>query len=827
MQQVSRSKYRFLLVIVLVTALGLLSFTGFYVFKRYSNILADVKNQLNPSFTLLNMERVNNSLLEAESALQNYYLTGDESFLSNYFDVSDQVKKDLTLLKEVGKDRPEVWRLAKVYAQNIESLLDLFEQQYFSREGNRVEATLAELKEQLREQNQVIDSLKDEEADTTAAEQEKKQKRSFTDWLLGKNKPENNDNTEETTSENELPQRRLTMLDSLTKRIEKLGEEENERYLAEQKKSLAISTKESQLKSENLQLIAEVEELEKKYLAAQTVFAEEEIDQTNRWIGILLILLVVLVSVSAIVVFVNLERNRAYLAALNAAKEEAENLAKTKSRFLANMSHELRTPLNAVIGFTEQLNNQELKPDQKEQLGYVDSAAKHLLEVVNEVLDYSKLNTNALHIKNQQFKLRESMASIARITEKLSQSKGLELKLVVDEKLPNVFIGDEFRLRQCLFNLLGNAIKFTDTGSVTLKVKHCDQEGEKVRLQFVVEDTGIGIKPEDVKRIFHEFEQIDHPDQQAKGTGLGLAITQRLVELMGGKIKVKSTPGFGTEISFKLWLQTGKISEVEVEEPLQNKSFGQLRVLIADDEEYNLKLLGSILNKHKLVYEAASNGDEALALAQQSKFDILLLDERMPGKSGTEVAKDLEILNPDFALLPIVFVSADSDVKRRTDNSRNHFYLSKPYKEQELLNVLSQALGSANAIAETAIEEDKGMDIQGLLNASGGDLNFVRDMLETFKGNSENTLKEMIQAYEMGDIQALGGYAHRLAPSCKHLGFDNLYELLKKAEKAADKNAWAKQKWTAHLGQLKKEVVSCKEAIDQQLDVLSNEQHAV
>ena len=834
MQANDKSRVKILLIAALAIMLGLLVFTGSYAYKRYANVLTKVKNELKPSFILVNTERINGSLLEAESSLQNYYLTGEDSHLEQYFNAQKRIKRDLKILRNDPDEKDEILELTTQFSDNVLALLNLYEERYLSPEADRVEQTRSRLKDQLKRQEKVIEAIPDsidvpkENLSGTEADEKATERKGFMDWLFGKKKQEEKEASTEEPVDSSFAEKvvlpnKADLLDSIQNKIEILGQQEALRFKELKARLLVLGKKEKSLKAANLDIRSKIEDWEKKKLADQTVYAELEIDNTNRWIGIIITLLIILVSFSAYVVYVNLERNKAYLKALNAAKLEAEDLASTKSRFLANMSHELRTPLNAILGFTEQLASDDLKDQQKEQLSYVNGAANHLLEVVNEVLDYTKVSSNTIRIKPVRFSLRPEMESVVKILNQLAAEKNLDLILDIDDKVPDCLKGDLFRIRQCLFNLLGNAIKFTENGSVSLKIEYVYQEESKVEIRFRVTDTGVGIKKENIKRVFKEFEQIDFESHKTKGTGLGLPITKRLIELMGGSIKMTSQPGEGTEISFKLWLQIADDTDFSTHFNGNITALKPLRALIADDEEYNIKLLGAILSKHQMVYETAINGDQALALAQQSKFDILLLDQRMPGKNGDQVVDELRNSNPDYKEIPVVFISADNTDPHPAHNNDNgtSFYMGKPFGEMELLRVLQRALNLEINDPQLALEES--VDLQSLQNASGGDMQFVRDMLKTFKANALDTSKEMIANLEDSNYVKIGELAHRLAPSCKHLGFNGLYDELKLIENASVNLTWAPLDWKKHLAHVKHQVSHCINVIERQLEELVDE----
>lgn len=345
------------------------------------------------------------------------------------------------------------------------------------------------------------------------------------------------------------------------------------------------------------------------------------------------------------------------------AAQAADEANRAKSTFLAAMSHEIRTPLNAVVGMSSLLLESSLTDHQREYARTVVSASETLLDLISEILDYSKIESGHVELDLAPFELREVLLEPLEILSHSANAKGLELSYFVDPSLPSHFYGDRVRLKQILINLIANGVKFTERGEVALKVEIVSQSGSKWTLRFGVRDTGIGIPSTAQARIFQPFSQADASITRVHGgTGLGLAISRRLVELMGGEIRVRSTPGEGSEFEFVLILNEGPAEVAEPEVMELAADIRGKRLLVVDDMETNRHLLSEVSKHWEMRVVTASNPSEALALlADDPDFDAAILDFNMPEMDGVALARKIRSL-PRMASLPLVlFGSVEQD----------------------------------------------------------------------------------------------------------------------------------------------------------------------
>ena len=380
---------------------------------------------------------------------------------------------------------------------------------------------------------------------------------------------------------------------------------------------------------------------------------------------------------------------------LNLAKEAAEAANRTKSAFLANMSHEIRTPMNGIIGMINILRREGATSQQTQRLDTIDASAQHLLSVINDILDISKIEAGKLTLEEAPVQITQILDNVGSIVAERLKTKGLRL-VIESDTIPSDLLNDPTRIQQALLNYTFNAIKFTEQGTISLRVSKQEENANSVILRLTVSDTGIGIDPEVLPRLFSAFEQADNSTtRKYGGTGLGLAITRHLAELLGGEVGADSTPGAGSTFWFTARLKkadapdaTGEPIEADSETAIRQRYHGQ-RILLVDDEPINLEITTIQLQAVDLLVDSAANGIEAIAMAQKNHYAAILMDMQMPVMDGLDATKKVREI-PEHRDTPIIAMTANAfaEDKRLCLAAGMNAFLTKPFRPEQLFAIL-------------------------------------------------------------------------------------------------------------------------------------------
>jgi signal transduction histidine kinase len=385
---------------------------------------------------------------------------------------------------------------------------------------------------------------------------------------------------------------------------------------------------------------------------------------------------------------------------LKKARDIAEQAAKAKALFLANMSHEIRTPLNGIVGMIDILRQTNLDDQQREYLSIIDISSETLLMIINDILDFSKIEAGQISFERITFNIRNEVDDVYQVLGYSARQKSLDFSINIDSEVPESVIGDPFRLKQVLINLINNAIKFTKKGFVKVSVSLVSETGQKDAIRFEVQDTGIGISPANQQKLFKSFSQADtSTTRNFGGSGLGLAISKRLVQMMDGDMGVESEEGIGSTFWFTVSLDKAA-SEITVKEELKNEyKVRPLNILLAEDNTINQKV--SIININKLGHQVqlAGNGEEAVQLFLRQTFDLILMDVHMPGMDGLEATREIRKIEKDRKTahpVPIIAMTAtiyEEDIRNFFEQGMND-YLGKPFKPVDLAQVIEKNISS-------------------------------------------------------------------------------------------------------------------------------------
>ncbi|NTV95005.1 MAG: response regulator, partial [Thiobacillus sp.] len=489
---------------------------------------------------------------------------------------------------------------------------------------------------------------------------------------------------------------------------------------------------------------------------------------------------------------------------MRAAKDEAERASRAKSEFVSRMSHELRTPLNAIIGFAELLEDEPLAPAHKNYVGLINSSGKHLMELINAVLDHAKIEAGGLTLEKLAFDFPAVIEDVRSIVSERASAKGLDFIASIDANLPGQILGDPTRLRQILINLLVNAVKFTEKGSVELRVATEDS-----RIVFSVRDTGIGMDAVALSRLFQPFSQADVSiTRKYGGTGLGLIITKELIEAMGGAIEVESAPNVGTVFWFWLPLLasgTAAASPAPADLPEAGRAVRVPgRVLLVDDNRVNQQLAGAMLRRLGVEHDFADNGREALERLAGTDYALVLMDMEMPEMDGIAATRAIRAREAESgrAHLPVVAMTANAlqEDRERCRAAGMDGYIAKPVSLAALREELGRHFGGA---AERPVPSpgrpaaaalyDRATAIERL----GDDEEMFAQVAEVFVADVPNLVAELDAALAAGDVDALMRVGHTLK------GLFATFAVAKTTrdnrDGQVDTNSWVMTVWVAFV----------------------------
>lgn len=482
---------------------------------------------------------------------------------------------------------------------------------------------------------------------------------------------------------------------------------------------------------------------------------------------------------------------------LGIAKEKAEESSKAKESFLANMSHEIRTPLNAIIGMVRELSKGELST---KQVGYINNAEKashHLLSVINNILDISKIEAGEFKLEKSHFNLREVIEDTVTILSVNAKAKGIGLEVKIAEDLKPAFIGDSTRIRQILINLAGNSIKFTEVGKVIIECQIGKSNSYAQEIKLSIIDTGIGMDKSYFKNLFKKFTQEDTSTaRKYGGTGLGMAITYELIQLMEGTIEIDSEKGRGTRINISIPLLIGDKSKTDIiNDDEDYQKLENIRILLVEDNEMNRLVATNTLSYYNVIIEEAENGLEAIEKVKNNSYDIILMDLQMPVMDGIEATK--VIRNEQKNNTPIIALTANA-FRKEIDLCLSigmNDYVTKPFEEKTLLKTLlkhthlvEKNIPIPSLNEPTLPMKDKLYDLSNLLEISRGNDAFVKKMIQLFVDQIPTSVEGMKKAYSERDFPALKAIAHRIKPSVENMRIGNMYQEIRQIEQLAMEN---------------------------------------
>jgi signal transduction histidine kinase/DNA-binding NarL/FixJ family response regulator len=552
-----------------------------------------------------------------------------------------------------------------------------------------------------------------------------------------------------------------------------------------------IQNQELELINTNSGLIHEIiniiKSVEQEEFARMNIETHSVFEIAQRTITNLNYLAVIFISASILLVMfviIDIFKSKKYRKQLEEAHQEARRESEAKQRFLSNMSHEIRTPLQSIYGYTE---HARIHPDQKANIEAIYLSARHLLKVVNEVLDYSKVTSGRIILEKRIFDPDKELKSVVTAMEPLSQQKGIKFTYESRFNQPCAIIGDPFRLRQILFNLIGNAIKFTNEGEVTVTAEL--KKGRQPVLIIRVRDTGIGIPEERIPELFTEFA---HSTASASGsydgTGLGLSIVHRLIKIQKGDIEVDSKLNEGSCFTVSIPYQTASLkprnNNSKTKDAFTPVNIRSKTVMIVDDDPFILDLSSAIFRKKEVPHQTFSNGEDLLKALKEVNEAIIFLDMRMPGMSGLELFTRIREVSEGKMNLIIFALTAQVLPNERQAIMDNGFdgIITKPFKESDIMEALGQYAGNVQEVSPT-------LDLEPLFRMTGNDRVKIKLILETVLKESQEDLEGIQRSFDNNQRDQLILLTHRMAGRVGQSG-DKIYaQFLREIERELQKDS--------------------------------------
>lgn len=810
-----RKSYIEIIIGLLVTISVLLVLaSGYLSYKSLSSIVASIHEGTKPDMKLNLIQSIATTMEKGENSIRVYAFTKDKKDLKPYKDLIDSIGDKIRELRlaSLGNEKLEY---------NIDTISDLIESKMLVWDEmialyNSNTAT------------KYLDTISQELESKIENDSARKNRNVFKKIFQKKKKKDIDE-------------------EKMIKDIEQVksaGEMHTNRI---REKELQLASTSREITERLYSLIKKLEDEEVQMLKNKAGEADELASQTYRWIGWISIFGTLSALLVIFVLSRYLRRSRAYQRALVASKQEAENLAKTKELFIANVSHELRTPMGIISGFVDQLLKKPLEKSVENTLRIIKSSSDHLVRIINDILDFSKLQAGKMKFEQIHFRIGQLADEIYQLFTVKAAENNIEYDYHLNPELPEVLYGDPIRLKQILINLISNAIKFTRDGEVTFSLGAENFKGNKFDLKLIVKDSGIGIEPENQDEIFNDFSQAEgNTTRLYGGTGLGLSIVKRIIEFQNGSIMVDSGKDRGTTFICSIPYATGIANRIETYRPQSSEvpDFLQhLKILIVDDEHYNRKLIGAILDKWGVQYAEAGDGPEAIGKVKSEKFDVILMDVRMPGPNGFEVANQIRKIEPGkrnkltIILSTATIFSGEEQKSYRKQGIDG--YIIKPFKEDQLLNILKSTRipgyvsmkeeikpeKEIKPVEESVPDNSKHLDLAELYRFAGTDNNFAVEMLEKFIESFDADRQRLSVALENDNKSQISDIAHKMASPCRHLGANILLSELKKIEKIAD-NGGSKVQIKDHIQSLTSEFNEVKKQIENHLSAIKNKTNA-
>ncbi|PKV48420.1 hypothetical protein ATE84_0419 [Aquimarina sp. MAR_2010_214] len=757
---------------------GLLAVTAFWViYQQLGNYtqINEIKNQNNEKLFLVG-ETIT-GLYEAESLTRNIIQTSDVKKFISYKTKIDTILKTINQVSEISDDTLQTRKIDSIKHlidsknKNLEELIKIYEQR---KQKGLYETAINELEKV----NKSFGGYT--KYDIRFKKYDPRTRRALINIL-------------ELTKQDNAKRLTNQTVDSLATSVKQVLaelEQKDKKYRREITLKENNLLKKDQIITKQLRdLLASIERNERNEYFARLEASNQVLNNTADIIVVIAAISLLIAIIFLFLITKDVSKSQKYRNELEAEKTYTESLLKTRESLINTVTHDLRSPLNTVIGYSDLLERTGLDNKQKHYLDHLKKSSDYILHLVNDLLDLSKLEAGRMVIEELPFSPKKLIENTISSVIPINDKKNIDVRIIIDSQLKKQYLGDPFRIKQVLTNLMNNAYKFTNDGSITIDSKIIENGLSEKQLVISVKDTGIGITKEQQHYIFEEFSQgDDNTEKKYGGFGLGLAITKKIIKLLKGKIELDSELNVGSKFTFYIPLKLSDISIPEEESEVSEiQNFTNKKVLIVDDDPSQLALTSEVATLAGLNYDICKNGIEAISLLQTNKYDLVLTDIQMPKMDGFELLKSIKS-NANQSNIPVVALSG------RTDTSFMEYQeagfaasLRKPYAPKELIDLIAQVLSvditNYNGITQNDLSlSDEQYSLSDLMLFAQGDSDSLYAILDTFYESTINNVKELKTRARKKEISHIKKIAHKMLPMFKQIKAKEVIPILEKLE---------------------------------------------
>lgn len=747
----------------MIVALAAAVFLTWYNFRNTTALSHTIENLQKPDTRISDLNLLVLNVNNAESDVRSFAITRNKDYLASYYNMVSASDSQMIHLKSLfagyEKEFDDISKSVKKKFELYDELIDLRYRQLINEAMSKISGNVKDI---------VIPA----DSDSVAATKQSFFKRLFSS---GKRMRELEEKAILLDSLNELQTQKLS---SIKKTVTAAQENEVKQISILSEKELLLLEQDKALKE---QLQEQVNNLEGKIRINNEIQSQKVVyDSRQQMQTVMAVTLFasVFILLLSIIILTGISRANRYKTELEKAKAKSEQLAKFKEDFLASMSHEIRTPLSAITGFTKRLLNTSATSEQKQYIRTIDMAGDHLLNIVNDVLDLSRIETGKLQLKNENFSVAALVNDVYSMLSQKASEKHINFTADTTSVIRDVVEGDPLRLRQILINIVANAIKFTNEGSVHLMVT----KPEKDKYSFKVSDTGIGIPEEKLQRIFNPYEQADNIEKNYGGTGLGLAITGKITELLHGDIAIESRLQKGTVITVTIPYRQVETADAHTTvSKHEEKYLLNENILIAEDDDLNRELAIASLKEAGADVITAHNGKEAIEKILLNNPVAVLMDVQMPEMNGRQAV--MFIREHISKTLPVIGITANmmNDARQECADAGMNEVLLKPFDTKQLATILMPLI-ERHKEQSALVTDVFSFNLSSLYKTSNGKSDFVIKMLKIFVSSNTKLFDNTLRFTEEEKYAEAAAHLHRMIPSFRQLELDHFTKIFKNLE---------------------------------------------